>query len=375
MAGKDNDSTSIIIKKLDPSTATEVRSPADSFAERLRRLNLGNEFRMMALIQKHPNYGNRLISLFKALKEHGIDLTETLVDLITHNISQIGGVVNLFELIKKEVLIDPKSLSLELLFNAAKFDTSIAQSTRDLEQMGLLDADTFKLLLAYPELALKISQLLNTIQAHAYKTSIIVNKLYGASIAAERMDTVLNLLDLLLENNLYYPEIVDVFLRQEKYIDKIYEGAKKLAAEKCLFPDYFDLLETNPQNANIFAKNVLLLREASLISPSNPESVVKVSQLGAGAFHFMKLLQHADMLDEINYQKICRTNNILDRKEVIDELSNLPMIVAFQPEELKTMLDIVDQTILTERDVRKFNRLIQDHLFVDYHHTAACPCN
>ncbi|KTD66847.1 hypothetical protein Lste_3053 [Legionella steelei] len=362
-------STNRMITSLKPGTATAItNSPGASFVERLRKLNLGNDPQMIALLEANPDYGNRLISLFKVLKELKIDLTDGLARLIANNISQIGRVVNLLELIKKEVNIDPRTLSMPLLFNAAPFDEAVAQSVRDLTQGDLLDPDIFKLLLAYPAQAHKISQLLINLQERAYESSALVEKLNAVSITAERMDTVINLLDLVLENNLFYPEMVDILLRQEAYIDRIYEGATKLIAEHSLFPDYFAMLEANPKNANIFAKNILLLRDAQFINFSNPECLAIVSQLGIGAFHFMKILHRADQLNEENFEIVCQKDNILNREEVIDELSRLPLLTEFDEDELEMMLCLVAQTELSDADVEGFNSIIR------YHHIFENQC-
>ncbi|MBN9226053.1 MULTISPECIES: hypothetical protein [Legionella] len=362
-------STNRMITSLKPGTATAItNSPGASFVERLRKLNLGNDPQMIALLEANPDYGNRLISLFKVLKELEIDLTDGLARLIANNISQIGRVVNLLELIKKEVNIDPRTLSMPLLFNAAPFDEAVAQSVRDLTQGDLLDPDIFKLLLAYPAQAHKISQLLINLQERAYESSALVEKLNAVSITAERMDTVINLLDLVLENNLFYPEMVDILLRQEAYIDRIYEGATKLIAEHSLFPDYFAMLEANPKNANIFAKNILLLRDAQFINFSNPECLAIVSQLGIGAFHFMKILHRADQLNEENFEIVCQKDNILNREEVIDELSRLPLLTEFDEDELEMMLCLVAQTELSDADVEGFNSIIR------YHHIFENQC-
>lgn len=339
----------------------------DPFISRLQKLNLGNDTRMVSLIRAHSNFGNRLISLFKALKEFKIDLTDGLESTIRENISQVGGVVSLLELIKKDVPINLDSLPITLLFNAAKFEASVTQSIRDLALLGMLDSNIFNLLLAYPEQALNISQLLIKFQERAYSPTILVDKLKDVLIARECMDTVIGLLDLILENNLFYPGVVDILQRQEKHIDKIYEGAQKLAAENALFADYFTLIEDNPQNANIFAKNILLLKSESLIDCHNPECLFAISHLGAGAFHFMKLLQHASMLDEHNFKIICRQeNNILNRNEVIDALSNLPLIVEFEKEELEKMLNLLNYPTVSAQDIQEFNGIIQDHFIPQF---------
>lgn len=252
---------------------------------------------------------------------------------------------------------------MHLLFDAAKSDSKVAQSVRNLNQQGLCDLATFELMLIYPEQSIEISQLILNLQEHSYSDSTsLVEKFRKSSISEEHMKTMIDLLNLMLENNTYYANVINILLKQEQYIDKIYEGAKKLVAEHYPLGDYFGLLEKNSKNANIFAKNILLLDKASLINYGNSDDLLMVSKLDVGAFHFMKHLQLAGMLDNRSFQKVCEANNILTRKEVIETLSNLPLMTQFERKELEQMLDLMSHAAISEADIQRFNGILNEHL-------------
>ncbi|HHF7375278.1 hypothetical protein [Legionella bozemanae] len=335
------------------------------FLNRLNKLGLGFERRMINLIAAHPESGNRLISVFKALKELKIELTDHLEHVIGQNIANVGGAVNLLG-VMKDLDIEPNFVPMELLFQAARSDSTVAQSARDLHERDLLDKSSFNLILAYPEESLNISQFLIELQDHAYNPASLVDKLRASLISPAHMNTMLNLLDLLLTKDIYDLGIVDILVRQGKFIDRIYEGARKLLAVPELLNNYFVLLERNPENANIFAKNLLLLHSTSLINHcSSKEDFLKVSQLGVGTFHFMNYLQQAGMLNAANYQKICENNSILERPDVVTTLTNLPLMTKFTHEELVKMMTLVTKPAIfvTLRDANEFNEVLEEHQF------------
>ncbi|QMT59333.1 hypothetical protein [Legionella sp. PC997] len=352
-----NKSTQTMLRAL--NDAAKAEEPVNDFVSRLRRLNLEPDEGMLRLLSDHPNYGNRLISLFKMFKQTNVSMTDKLSDIISKNISSVGGAVNLLGLIK-ELEIDPQTISLACLFDAARFDLNIAQSARELHHQGQLDSATFKLLLTHPEQSLEISRLLINLQEHAYNVESLVERLGASSISSKHMSTILDLLNLMLENESYYSNAVDIFLRQEQYITKIYEGAKKLVAEHYPLCGYFELVENNPQNANVFAKNILLFHNASLIEPDY--DLLGISKLGVGAYHFMKHLQQADMLRAANLQTMGQPNNILNQKEVIEHLSSLPLITNFEREELAMMLELANKEEVSPKEIQIFNALLEDHL-------------
>ncbi|MCE0722697.1 MULTISPECIES: hypothetical protein [Legionella] len=371
-------STQTMIQGLNPGVIQKVVKPSSSgndkeektsisnaFLKRLNKLGLGDDPRMLNLITRYPDCGNRLISVFKTLKDLKISLSDPLENIITQNISNIGGAVNLLS-VMNELDINPNSVPMELLFKAARSDSTVAQSARTLHDARLLDKSSFNLILAYPDESTNISQLLIELQEHAYNPDSLIDKLRASLISTPHMNTTLSLLNLLLTKDIYDLGVVDILLRQERFIDRIYEGAKKLSAVPELLNNYFDLLERNPENANIFAKNLLLLHSVSLISRcSSKEDFLKVSQLGVGAFHFMNYLQQAGMLNAENYQKIYEHNRFLEREDVAPTLTGLPLMTQFTKEELEKMLALVSKPAIsiTQSDVGRFNDVLEEHQF------------
>ncbi|AWN73346.1 hypothetical protein LEAN103870_09760 [Legionella anisa] len=372
-------STQTIIKALKPETQELMQSSAPGseggndkevkvdgnniFLNRLNKLGLGSDPRMITLIGRYPQFGNRLISVFKALRELKIPLTDQLENIINQNISNIGGVVNLLG-VMNELDINPNFVPMELLFQAARSDSTVAQSVRTLHDGRLLDKSSFNLILAYPDESLNIVQLLIELQEHAYNPDFLIDKLRESLISTTHLGTTLNLLSLLLAKDIYDLGIVDILLKQDRFIDRIYEGARKLSEVPELLSNYFYLLEKNPENANIFAKNLLLLHSESLISHCSPrEDFLKVSQLGVGAFHFMNYLQKAGMLNAENYQKIYENNSFLERTDVVTKLTSLPLMTQFTKHELGKMLALVAKPAIsiTLSDVHRFIDVLEDH--------------
>ncbi|WP_454780270.1 hypothetical protein [Legionella sp. WA2022007384] len=358
----ENNSTQSMMQAL--SNDSKASASTTEFVNRLKRLNLGVDERMIRLLSDHPDYGNRLISLFKMLKAVKIPMTSELELIISNNISCVGGAVNLLGLIK-ELDIDSQAISLDRLFEASRFDANVAQSARELHQQRVLDLATFELLLDYPEQSLEISRLLINLQEHAYNVESLVERLWASSISKKHMGATLDLLNLMLENDSYYTNAIDIFLRQEKYISKIYEGAKKLVAEHYPLCSYFELVENNPQNANVFAKNILLLHQASLVDLDSADDLSMVSKLGVGAFHFMKHLQLAGMLNVKNIEKICQPNNILEQDAVVQRLISLPLITKFENEELERMLELLDNDTVSKEDIELFNEILEEHFIAN----------
>ncbi|MCW8444620.1 hypothetical protein OQJ05_11215 [Fluoribacter gormanii] len=333
-----------------------------------RLLNLGLEpdERMMQTLEENPQYINRLTSLFSVLKKYNIVLNDLLHKAIASNVAQAGAVVDLLEFMHEEG-IDPAFISLERLLMSAKSETTLKQGMQILKTNNSLDSASMNLMFAYPEDSLLIADLIVNFQKHAYSTEKIIDKLHQFSV--EKMSTVIELLTMLLSKNLYYYECFDIFLRQQKDIDKIYEGAKKLVAKDKLAPSYFDVLEKDPTNANILANTILLLNHAALIDYRKTEDVLIASKLGVGAFHFLTHLQHADMLDAENYKMVCRYNSpILNHPEVIKLFNSLPLFEEFDREELEKMLSLITKETNEDACLDEFIEMIEKHQFSSKQH-------
>ncbi|HHS8322754.1 TPA: hypothetical protein ACTUN8_002863 [Legionella anisa] len=326
----------------------------------LNKLGLDPDERMLKTLEENPEYINRLASLFKRLKKCNIKLDDTLHDVIASNVSYAGDLNNLLDFMQSEG-IDVTLFPLELLFASARSDTTL-MGMQQLKTRDALDLPTLNLLLAYPEHSLLLAYLIINFQQHAYLTEKIVEKLHKFS--AKNMDTVIRLLTLLLNNNLYYFECFDILLRQQDYIDKIYEGTAKLTTKNKLAASYFSVIENNPKNANVFANLILLLHNASLIDYRKTEDLLTVSKLGIGAFHFLTHLQQAGMLDSENYKKVCRDTSILTQKTVMELFSNLPLFETFDKVELEKMLRLMSEEPRTESPLGEFIEMIEKHQLI-----------
>ncbi|STY28438.1 Uncharacterised protein [Legionella wadsworthii] len=367
-------STNMMFQTLIPKVVSETQSQTNAtevkisskLMDRLNKLNLGNNPRMLHLIANYPEYGNRLISLFKSLKDLNKVLTPEIEHLIQRNICHLGGVINLLGLLS-ENNISPDFISAESLFKAAKADETVAQAVRSLHEEDLLDTSSFNLMLAYPEASLKMSQFIIDLQDRAYSgpesPQIFVDKLRASMVQPLQMSTIMDLLAFLLEKNLYGFNLVDLFIRNASNIDQIYKGAKKLISAPDFLMHYFKFLEKYPENANIFAKNIMLLSSVSLLeSRSATEDFINVSKLGLGAYHFLNHLHSAGMLDAESYKMVLQNNGILDQEEVIGSLSSLPLMTRFNKTELEHMLHLLSRS-LCKSTTDNFLNILEAHHF------------
>lgn len=179
--------------------------------------------------------------------------------------------------------------------------------------------------------------------------------------SVQSMNAVIELLTLLLNNNLYYFDCLDIFLGQQEYLGKIFEGAKKLAVANKLSSSYFDAVGKNPQNANILANLILLLQNLSIIDYKKTEDLLIASQLGAGALHLLTHLQQSGMLDAENYKKVSQHHSILNSQKVNDALCGLPLFAAFDKEELEHMLILITKEPRSANDQNELIEMIQKH--------------
>ena len=178
------------------------------------------------------------------------------------------------------------------------------------------------------------------------------------------MNSILVLLTFLIDKNLFYPDLLDILLRQENYTDIIYEGAKKLALENLLSSGYFEIIENNPGNANIIAKNILLLSSASLIDYQNKKDLLIISQLGLGEFFFLGYLKNADLLNSETYKIICQNDSIFSKKEVIDIFRKIPLFDTFSKEELMKLINLINKPEVCESEYKTFIEIISSHQHV-----------
>lgn len=333
---------------------TETKS---KIMTRLTKLGLEPDERMLETLEKNFQHLNRLTSLFNTLKKYNIKLDDKLHEIIANNVSNASYVVNLLEFLYEEGF-DVTIISLELLFQVAKSETTLKHGMRQLIAHNSLDATTLKLLFSYPEQSYLLADLIINFQTHSYSTEKIVEKL--GKFSAKNINTVIELLTLLLNKNLYYSGCLDIFLGQQEYISKICEGTKKLAAENKLTSNYFDAVEKNPQNANILAN--IILHNPLLVDYKKSEDLLIASKLGVGAFHFLMHLQQAGMLDAEHYKKVCHHNSLLNQQEVIDSLCSLPLFVAFEKEELKQMLVLITKEPSSDTDKHELIEMIQKHV-------------
>jgi hypothetical protein len=330
----------------------------DIIMARLNKLDLVPDKRMMQILLDNPQYKNRLISLFNTLKKCNIKLNDALHDTIASNISNTSGAASILQFINGQK-IDFALIPLELVFQGAESEVTLS-SMQSLSDTGSLDLATLKLILSYPELA----DLLINFHSHCYSTEKIVEKL--PCFSAQNMYAVKELLTILLDKNLFYLDCLDIFLKQQQYIENIYKGTKKLAAADKLDECYFEVIEQDASNANLLASLILLLQDPPLLDYRKKSDLLLASKLGLGAFHFLSHLRQTGLLNEASYQKVCQNNWILAHPDVIDSFCSLLLFTRFDREELEYMLTLITKEPSSNAHLTDFIEVIQAHQVTNY---------
>ena len=223
----------------------------------------------------------------------------------------------------------------------------------------MLSLGTFKLMLAYPEHASSLSQLIIHLEEYSAPCDLIEKNLNLFS--RESAGRAFDFLNYAFENSIFYPGLIDITLKNEKYVDDILEGAKKLKAEGILSSFYFDVVGKNPTNAINFAKNLVILNSLLLIDQKSKKALEEVSEFGKGEFMFFKLLKRSDSLDSQTYAIICRNHSIFARDDVQDVLNNVPLFSSFNKAELSNLFEILSKDKPTELEVNRFISIIEDY--------------
>lgn len=285
-------------------------------------------------------------------------MDDELHDLIDSHVDDAGILFQVLEFMKKEE-IDAALLPKKVLFDSAKFGTYLIQSLEHLKTQGSLDSSIILLLMNHSEHSILLANLIFKLQQHAYPTKNIVAKLN--TVSPKNIDTLIRLITLLLDENLYHFDCLDIFVRQQEHIHVIYEGCKKLASQNKLDVNYFSVIETNPENANLLANLILLLNNASLIDYQKKPDLITASKLGIGAYHFLNYLAQAGILNHENYKAVCQDDSVLTNPDVIELFCHIPLFEEFLKDELVQMLQIIMQQPSPKKHLNEFIEILSNH--------------
>ncbi|WP_031563803.1 hypothetical protein [Legionella wadsworthii] len=323
----------------------------------LSKLGLEPDERMKKTLEDNPEYVQRLARLYHSLKKNHIPLDDELHDLIDSHITDAGILFQVLEFMKKEG-IDAALLPKKVLFDSAKFGTYLIQSLEQLKTHGSLDLSLILLLMNHSEHSILLANSIFKLQQHAYPTKNIVAKLN--TISPKNIDTFIRLITLLLDENLYYFDCLDIFVRQQEYLQVIYEGCKKLASQNKLDLNFLSVVETNPGNANLLANLILLLNNASLIDYRKKPDLITASKLGIGAYHFLNNLAQAGILNHETFKAVCQDDSVLTNPEVIELFCHIPLFEEFLKDELVQMLQIMQQPS-PQKHLNEFIEILSNH--------------
>lgn len=294
---------------------------------------------VIKIIEKNPTHKKRLEQLFDTLqsdhlKEMKVDhfCMETLV-------TNASSVVNLFAFFKS-YSIDSRPITLKAFLNVSPYKEVFRHGVRILANKGLIEPLTLQLMLAFPEQATSIANLI--VNFHDRSFSIPALSKILLQLPRNKIGAAVNLLSLLLDKGVFYTKHMDILIKQEKHLDIIYEGAKLLTENQSLLSDFMEIVQKNPHQAKVMAKIILLLQNTPSLSTTIIKNALNCGQFGLGTYYCLLHFKRANLLDEKHYKMIFQHYSALEKEEVIDAFSQLPLFGTLEKDTLLQLLALLD---------------------------------
>ncbi|KTD63341.1 hypothetical protein [Legionella shakespearei] len=310
---------------------------------------------LIALIEANPKSVNRILDLYKALMISDVPLTEELYQIVSNNLAYAGSFESLLTFLH-ELNIDIRDLDMNLLASASQFVEPLKYAINSyITSHGSISTDSLLLMLKFPEHATEIGKLLVDLQQYTYNTKTMETSL--SQIPPQNIGAVLLMLSYLLQNNVllnkpFLTDALDLLTKHPEHVESVYKGIVKLSTAEMLSEGYFKAVAVHPENANILAKNIILLSKDFLVNPNNSEDINKINELGRGAYYLFEHLEASDGLNEESYKTVCTNSPLLADQEIIDTLHSLPIFVTLNPDDVTSLLNIlaVQKPSSQERD-------------------------
>jgi hypothetical protein len=325
---------------------------------RLEEFGLHEDERVIKVLAQNPDYINRLVGLFRNINKYEIILDNEAFDAIATHASQASALVSVFNFLA-QYSVDIKTIPLNLAFKATYNLDTFKYGIKQLAKHGL-ETSTINLLLSHAKHASSITNLIIELKSHYYESKDIEQKLY--EFIPHNIGSAIDLLCFTLDKSIFFPDLIDILIRQQNYIDTIYEGARTLSAKNILSSFYFLVIEKAPKNANTFAKIVALLHGDSLIAYNDRESLMKICNHSIGVYYLLNQLNLANMLTEKSYAVVSSHHRFFDNAEVISALSKIKLFEVLSKEQLGQLLEVINKDSTSELDIKKFITILQSHL-------------
>lgn len=363
-----SDSTNRIFAKFEESAGLKARNPNEKNAlkkslERMKKEGLidNNHVEAVQIVVDNLNYANRLITLFKTLKEFNIPLDNSRYSVINESVEKTSTAANLLSFMHN-LHIDVKQITFEHLFRVYGSEEEFRYGIREIAHNGHVDINAVNLMLAFPKQASSLAIMINNFQERGYRLETHLNQLHAFN--ESELANAVDLINLALLNYVFYPDLINVLVRQKQDLEIIHEGAKKLAEEGLLTTNYFDVVEHNPGNGNVMAKIMLLLSSEQLIDTNKSQDISKVGQLSLGAFYLMKFLKRENMLTSETYETICQNSKLLANKEITEGFRSIKLFDSFDKSELQNLLNVMRNAQGTDSDVDQMLSVVNTHQYL-----------
>lgn len=302
------------------------------------------EQRFVDMLSQNSAFITRILSLVKKLIEFDIPLTETNLKLIESNINKSGYISNLLSSLSEKG-IDSKFIPFTMVCDAARHFDHILLSLSFFTGNKKLDLRTVFLLCTLPDHAVDLSKFVIALQNRGYPDSSIEKIINVLRIAAsdqnksrELMPQIIELLSLLLDKGLFYPECVDIVLGMGEKVIQVLEGAKELNLHNCLSSAYLEIVKSNLDNARFFAKNIALLSKDGFVDIHSNESLSRINECEEGAFYLFRQLSLKGLLNTKTFETVLAHPAVLRDTRVAAAFKGIPFLDTLCPGELQGII-------------------------------------
>lgn len=311
---------------------------------------------LQKLLREHPGFTKRLLALYKELNAAYIVLTAEVAEIIAKNLGLITAVTGILRFFTS-VDVRP-SISFSSLVTLAKSAESFKNAIMRLFDSGMLNQSSLNLVCTYPELV-SLPQFIIELQTRAFSLQRVSLQL--EQFDSPNLDKVINLSLLLLKNDLFYYEVLEVFLRQKQYLEPVYEGVKKLISENKLPHTYFEVMEQEPENVAVFSKMISLLSTTPFFDYQSREHLLKICPLKTGAYFFLYHLKAQGMLDERCFELICGHQSVFLNNDLVAAFQAMPLLELLSSDELHTIIGYMKQEMESGVVADKISDILRLH--------------
>ncbi|KTD74767.1 hypothetical protein [Legionella waltersii] len=356
--------TSGTIPEAPPQGGSVINDNVKKALQRLNDNGLIKDTRVVKLVLENIGYVNRLITLFVKLRELSIEPSSDEFNLLAQNVAISGQLADLLGTMN-EFKIDVHLFSLTQFVKAAESSMQFKMGLEQLHRDRSITLASLRLMMEFPANASELADLKIKLKQRGYGMKAIEKTFY--LFEKDNISKVINTLIFAVDNNVYYPDMIKQLFIGKKELDSILEGAEKLANAHLLSENYFKGILNKPENANITAKMMILLKESEVVPIFGVPEIQTINRLGKAAYFLMEQLQDHNLLSPYNYALLCEDNGaLLQSPVIIEAFSRLPLFERLTAAEISTILNSIENNSDTPgHRIKQIQEILDGHGFMD----------